>query len=211
MAAAVVAALAMAPAAQAAPSAQVHLATVARHAPARTVVAIAQFKPNVSEHAARRLVRAHHGRVTDRLSAIHALAVRLPARQATRLERDRHLVAVTLNTKVRRTGNDNVSLGTTYPATVGADKLWSKGITGKGVRVAVIDSGVSGDLPDFTAADGSSRIAANVIANEAATAPGDPVGHGTHVAGIIAGDGRNRPAGDPDRGRYVGIAPAPSW
>jgi serine protease AprX len=197
----------VAPAAHAAPSAQAHLAAVAHRAPARPVVAIAQFKPSVSERAARRLVRAGGGRVTARLSMIHALGVRLTARQAARLERDRHLVAVTLNAKVRRQGSDSTTLGTTYPATVGADKLWAKGITGKGVRVAVIDSGVSGDLPDFTAADGSSRIAANVIANPAATTPGDPVGHGTHVAGIIAGDGRNRPAGDPDRGRYVGIAP----
>lgn len=207
LAAAVVAALAMAPAAHAAPSAQAHLAAVSHRAPARSVVAIAQFKPNVSARAARQLVRAHHGRVTEPLPAIHALAVTLPARQAARLQRNRHLVAVTLNTRVRRQGSDAAGLDTTYPLTVGADKLWAKGITGQGVRVAVIDSGVSGDSPDFTAADGTSRIAANVIANEAATTPGDPVGHGTHVAGIIAGDSRNRPPGDPDRGHYIGIAP----
>jgi hypothetical protein len=77
------------------------------------VIAIAQFKPSVSERAARRLVRAHHGRVAGRLSIIHAFAVKLPARQAAALGRDRHLVAVTLNTRVRREGDDSATLGTT--------------------------------------------------------------------------------------------------
>ena len=36
---------------------------------------------------------------------------------------------------------------------------------------------------------------------------GDAYGHGTHVAGIIAGNGSNRPPRDPLRGKYVGIAP----
>ena len=105
------------------------------------------------------------------------------------------------------TGVDGGSLATTYPKTVGADKLWAAGITGKGVGVAVIDSGISGDMPDFKNADGSSRITANVIANPGATRPGDDVGHGTHVAGIIAGNSFNRDAGDPAHGAYVGIAP----
>ena len=108
---------------------------------------------------------------------------------------------------MRSTGVDGGSLATTYPKTVGADKLWAAGITGKGVGVAVIDSGINGDMPDFKNADGSSRITANVIANPGATRPGDDVGHGTHVAGIIAGNSFNRDAGDPAHGAYVGIAP----
>ena len=62
-------------------------------------------------------------------------------------------------------------------------------------------------MPDFKNADGSSRITANVIASPGATRPGDEVGHGTHVAGIIAGNSFNRDPGDPARGAYVGIAP----
>ena len=57
--------------------------------------------------------------------------------------------------------------------------------------------GISGDMPDFKSADGSSRITANVIANPGATRPGDDVGHGTHVAGIIAGNSFNRAAARP--------------
>ena len=193
--------------AQAAPSAQARLASVAKKHPRRKVVAIAQFKPGVSERRARALVRSHHGRVTDRLPAINGFAIKLPARQARALRRNKRVLNVTLNTRVRSTGVDGGSLATNYPKTVGADKLWAAGITGKGVGVAVIDSGISGDMPDFKNADGSSRITANVIANPGATRPGDDVGHGTHVAGIIAGNSFNRAAADPARGAYVGIAP----
>ena len=145
-------------------------------------------------------MRSHHGRVTDRLPSINGFAVKLPARDARALRRSKQVLNLTLNTRVRSTGIDGGSLATTYPKTVGADKLWAAGITGKGVGVAVVDSGINGDMPDFKNADGSSRITANVIANPDATRPGDDVGHGTHVAGIIAGNSFNRAAGDPAHG-----------
>ena len=49
-------------------------------------------------------------------------------------------------------------------------------------------------MPDFKDADGSTRVTANVIASPGATRPGDDVGHGTHVAGIVAGNSFNRAA-----------------
>jgi serine protease AprX len=193
--------------AQAAPNAHARLKSVATKHPHRKVVAIAQFKPGMSERKARAIVRRHHGRVTDRLSAINGLAIRLPARQARALRRSKKVLNVTLDTRVRITGVDAGRLATNYPKTVGADKLWAAGITGKGIGVAVIDSGINGDMPDFKNADGSSRITANVIAASGATRPGDGVGHGTHVAGIIAGNSLHRDVADPAHGAYVGIAP----
>ena len=62
-------------------------------------------------------------------------------------------------------------------------------------------------MPDFKNADGTSRVATNVIANPGATRAGDEVGHGTHVAGIIAGNSFNRAAPTRRAARYVGIAP----
>ncbi len=144
-----------APAAHAAPSAQARLLSVAKQSPNRKVVAIAQFRATVSERTARALVRSHHGRVTDRLPSIHGFAVRLPAREARALRRSKHVLNVTLDTRVRHTGVDGGSLATNYPKSVGADKLWAAGITGKGVGVAVIDSGINGDMADFKNADGS--------------------------------------------------------
>lgn len=62
------------------------------------------------------------------------------------------------------------------------------GLTGAGVGVAVLDTGVHFDN-DFaqTTQGGPSRIVANVVFSTTCT--DDFCGHGTHVAGIIAGNG----------------------
>ncbi len=189
-------------AAHAAPSAQAQLATVAKQAPKRKVTAIVQFKPSFSERKAAKLVRTHGGKVTNRLSFIHGLAVKLPARQAKALAADRHVVGLTLNSRVHSTGLDASKLATSYPKTTRADKLWQRGITGRGVGVAVLDTGVAGDLSDF-----NGRVVANVVTSPGATTAGDSFGHGTHVAGIIAGNSFNRAYNDPLYGKYVGMAP----
>lgn len=86
------------------------------------------------------------------------------------------------------------------------------GLTGKGVIVAILDSGIDYSHPDFRNADGSTRILAlydetldreytTEEINQALLAPTeqerfrivpsrDISGHGTHVAGIAAGNGR---------------------
>jgi serine protease AprX len=95
---------------------------------------------------------------------------------------------------------------TAYPYSVFAPLAWELA-TGAGVGVAVIDTGIDGGLPDFAGADGTSRVIASATINPGATTAHDTYGHGTHVAGIIAGDGTRRAAGDPAAGKYVGIAP----
>ena len=91
-------------------------------------------------------------------------------------------------------------------------------LTGKGVSVAVIDSGVDPTHPYFKGADGSSAVVANLKAlcapiGELCTVQRMPGtvdtdtlsvgGHGTHVSGIVAG----RPTTLTDGGRLQGAAP----
>ena len=106
-------------------------------------------------------------------------------------------------------GIDPSRLATSYPQSIRADKAWAMGDTGKGVGVAVIDTGIAGNLPDFQVSrtDSTSRVVASAVVNPGASSAGDSLGHGTHIAGLIAGNGWNRPSGDPLAGKYIGVAP----
>ncbi|GAB3891598.1 hypothetical protein GCM10029964_065030 [Kibdelosporangium lantanae] len=77
---------------------------------------------------------------------------------------------------------------------IGGPVAWQMGLTGAGVTVGVLDSGIRGDHPD---------LAGKVVAAKdfTGTDTGDEVGHGTHVAGIISGTGAA------SNGKYRGVAP----
>jgi serine protease AprX len=185
-------------------------ASPARAASAESIV---QFKPGVTAATARATVTAAGARVTRDLHIINAVGADVGDDAARRLAQDPDVVRVSPAAPVRSTATTLVNtsgLSTSYNASVFAEKLWnSNGLTGKGVGVAVIDTGVAGDLPDFrtSVSDATSRVVASVVTNPDATTAGDTYGHGTHVAGILAGNGNNRPAGDALRGKYVGVAP----
>jgi subtilisin family serine protease len=71
-----------------------------------------------------------------------------------------------------------------------ADKLWAHGYTGKGIRIAIFDTGLTSKRANFH----------NVVVERDYTdehSPNDSDGHGTFVAGVIAGSNR----------RCTGIAP----
>src|ERR1051326_457684 len=68
--------------------------------------------------------------------------------------------------------------------TVGANIALQYGFDGGGVGVAVIDSGIAGDHPDLKPRVVYSQ---NFVSNESTTS--DLYGHGTHVSGIVAGNG----------------------
>jgi serine protease AprX len=77
----------------------------------------------------------------------------------------------------------------------GASQLAAQGDTGQGVTVAVLDTGID-SLPDF-----SGRLVGGVDLTGANSPFQDAYGHGTFVAGLIAGDGAS------SNGQYSGEAP----
>ena len=77
----------------------------------------------------------------------------------------------------------------------GATQLASAGDTGQGVTVAVLDTGID-NLPDF-----SGRLIGGVDLSGGNNPYQDSYGHGTFVAGLIAGDGAS------SDGQYSGEAP----
>lgn len=99
-----------------------------------------------------------------------------------------------------------------YNAAIGATTAWNYGFTGRGIAVAVVDSGVT-PKTDFLATSNSltrtSRLVANVTfantlltyASRVNTTTSDLFGHGTHIAGIIGSNGAS------SGGTFKGVAP----
>jgi len=156
------------------------------------------------EGATARLPKAPEMQVTHLYRVFPAIAARLPARQVQRLAADDVVERLWLDFRVR------AFLDKAVPA-IGGPTAWEAGFTGKGVTVAVLDTGIDTEHPDF-----GDRI---VAASNWLKSPGqgdsglwgsrdrsatDGNGHGTHIAGIVGGDGA---ASD---GRYRGVAPEAS-
>jgi serine protease AprX len=98
----------------------------------------------------------------------------------------------------------NLSIGLGFLPAPSAD-----GPTGEGVTVAIIDSGVA-DSPDLLNAQGDSRVVGWLDLIKGKKHPYDDAGHGTFIAGLIAGNGAS--STPVDQGGYAttqfrGVAP----
>ena len=156
--------------------------------------------------AAEAVVRSG-GRVTRDLSVVNGVAATVPTAAVPSLASRPGLV-VTPDLPVRVQGSVTSSSPTpssVYRKVVGADQLNAAGHTGSGVTVALIDTGVS-SVPDLAGrlvdvrddVTGAVKPCVN-LSGESSCA--DTYGHGTFMAGIIAGSGAG------SGGAYTGMAP----
>jgi serine protease AprX len=179
--------------------------------PRRSVEVIIQLRRGAGLAQGRALVRSVGGQPGLDLHIIHALAARMSAGAARQLAASPLVHAVSLNALIKETtlvNFDPRELATTFDQSVRATNLWSR-TTGKGVGVAVLDTGIAGDLPDFRASqsDTTSRVVASAVIDPNASTAGDTYGHGTLVGGLIAGNGGYRDSADATWGKYAGTAP----
>jgi serine protease AprX len=115
------------------------------------------------------------------------------------------LVALAASDAVQRIALDRATVGTLELTgrVVGATEArqaW--GHDGSGITVAVVDSGVTPAHDDLADGGGQQRVDRFVDFVNGGPVPYDDYGHGTHVAGIIAGNGFD------SAGARSGIAPA---
>jgi len=132
------------------------------------------------------------GEITAELPIIVGVAAQLTDEEVGLLAINPSISGITKDHEVKLSANEAAvsavdgKTSTDYPEVAGADVVWENGITGKGITVAVLDTGIA-KLPSLTkGANNKTRLLAWYDTIDGSTKPIDPNGHGSHVAGIIA-------------------------
>jgi subtilisin family serine protease len=173
--------------------------------------------------AAAEAVRSVGGKITNELGINDAVAAEMTAFQVdaaynmegvSRIYDNRHVEVAKKPTKTEITD-------TIYPSRVGASRLHAEGITGRGVTVAVLDTGwdnfgaMSYDThSEWRVLESYDAIQDNIVGlprrgpvyYPASYGENDANGHATHVTSIILSKGNTNPDA-PEEGLYDGIAP----
>ena len=182
-----------------------YLATLASETPEAVVSVIVQT--SVEDRSVEARVRDLGGVIVADLPIIHGFAAELPAARTLDLARTWGVRAVSYNAPMTQTACGDCTttgkLANTYIRSIRADQVWNR-VQGRGIGVAVVDSGVNWQTDLYTSA-GQNRVVANVAFHNGYNATSfDAYSHGSHVAGIVGGNGR---ASD---GAYIGVAPQAS-
>jgi serine protease AprX len=128
------------------------------------------------------------------LPLVGGIATEVKVKDLDKLAADPEISFVLADAPVQPLGGivDYDHLRTTYNQSDKVHKVWDKGYDGRGVGIAVIDSGVA-PTGDFAGRLTQVTMPGQPWANT------DVVGHGSLVAGVAAGSATS--------GRYIGVAP----
>ncbi|MFF9041528.1 S8 family serine peptidase [Streptomyces sp. NPDC014892] len=184
----------------------------------RSLPLIVTYRKGAAQGAAQRALRAAEADVQRRLPAVRGESIAAPKARMGRvlaaltdrlagraialetapgvdrvwLDGRRKLPADRGFTVARKAGDPDPEGG---PVQIGAPVAWKAGYDGKGVDVAVLDTGIDATHPDVKGA----IVKAEDFSGSGTT--DDTDGHGTHVASTIVGSGAR------SDGRYMGVAP----
>lgn len=136
--------------------------------PERTKV-IVGFAHNIDKD----VVKAHGGKVLKEFDFIKALVVELPVQAADALSKNPNVSYVEPDYEAHA-----IAQTTPWGITkVNAPQVQAAGVTGTGVKVAIVDTGILTSHQDLSVAGGYSTFGGSYV---------DDNGHGTHVAGTVA-------------------------
>ena len=164
------------------------LRALAPHGHSRVIV---RLDPGVGLDMLEKIIEGVHGTPGRRLPSLGGQVADVPDEALDALAGRAGVSGVSLDRRIHGTLERT---GATIGATYVQDTL---GLDGTGVGIAVIDSGVAPWHDDL----GSNRVVKFVDFVGFQSAAYDDYGHGTHVAGILAGNGYD------SGGRRRGIAP----
>ena len=164
-------------------------------------------------HAVEREVASLGGKVETELPIIHGFSATVPEAAMLSMARNEAVVAVTPNGRVSLSSSRRDLPGQLYTMqnvakSIRAKTMWKAGYTGAGVDIALIDSGVApveGLNTPGKVINGPDLSFESQAENLRYL---DTFGHGTNMAGIIAGhdEGAN-PKTSTDPNDFMGIAP----
>ena len=140
---------------------------------------IVRYKTTPSEKH-RQKIANRGGALKNQFDLIKSGHYSVPANMLRELANDPDVEYVSPN---RPVGSHSVVMLDQAMATMGADLAYQFSVNGTGVGIAVIDSGIGNNTD----------VSGKVVYRKqfAAGGAGDPFGHGTHIAGLIAGSGTN--------------------
>ncbi len=170
------------------PDLQMHMRSAASAQPLRIIVRHREAPTFIATAA--NALRTGEINIRHQYRLVSATAMEVPASHIEVLSEDENVEYVWSDLPV------HTCLDVSVPR-IRAPQVWNLGLRGEGIRIAILDTGIDPQHPDF-----AGRIAAmtSFVNGDGS----DDNGHGTHVAGIAAGSGAA------SGGRFRGVAPAAS-